>query len=75
VGRVIDFLVNSETGQITCIVVRGWPLWRHKDVMVPISMIAKIEENTIFLKLDKHTFEALPMISQAEHLFTNKPTS
>ena len=41
-----------------------WPyvLPQGKDVTIPVSEIDRIEENTVYLELDKHSIEALPAI-------------
>ncbi|MGC8780867.1 MAG: PRC-barrel domain-containing protein [Anaerolineae bacterium] len=60
VGRVDEFVVNSENGHITHLVMREGHLWGQKDVIIPVSAIDKTEEDTVFLKLDKRQIEALP---------------
>jgi sporulation protein YlmC with PRC-barrel domain len=62
VGRVDEFLVNPADGHITHLVLREGHLWGQKDVTIPVSEIGYIEERTVYLKLDKHSIEALPTI-------------
>jgi hypothetical protein len=31
-------------------------------VTIPVSQIERIEENTVYLKLDKHSIEVLPAV-------------
>jgi sporulation protein YlmC with PRC-barrel domain len=62
VGRVDEFLVDPANGHITHLVLREGHLWGQEDVTVPISEIARIEEDTVYLKLDKEQIEALPTI-------------
>ena len=73
VGRVIDFLVDSETRHITHVVIRGGSFWRRKDIMLPVAVIAYIEENKIYLKIDKRTFNSLLRIQVYETLFRPLP--
>lgn len=61
-GRVDEFLVNPSDCHITHLVLREGHLWGQKDVAIPVSEIGYIEENTVYLKLDKHSIEALPTI-------------
>ena len=61
-GRVDEFLVNPTDGYITHLVLREGHLWGQKDVTIPVSQIDHIENNTVHLKLDKHSVEALPSI-------------
>jgi hypothetical protein len=37
-------------------------LWGQKNISIPLSQIDRIEENTVWLKLDKKSIEALPII-------------
>jgi hypothetical protein len=61
-GRVDEFLVNPSDGHITHLVLREGHLWGQKDVAIPVSEIEYIEEKSVYLKLDKHSIEALPTI-------------
>jgi sporulation protein YlmC with PRC-barrel domain len=62
VGRVDEFLVNPENDHITHLVLREGHVWAQKDVTIPVSEIERIEENTVYLKIDKRGVEALPTI-------------
>jgi hypothetical protein len=42
--------------------MREGHLWGQRDVTIPISKIDRMEENTVYLKLDKESVEALPTI-------------
>jgi hypothetical protein len=61
-GRVDEFLVGPANSHITHLILREGPWWDRKDVTIPVSGIDHIEENTVYLKLDKHTIESLPLI-------------
>jgi sporulation protein YlmC with PRC-barrel domain len=62
VGQVDEFLVDPKNGHITHLVLREGHLWGQKDVTIPVSQIDRIEEDTVYLKLDKHSVEMLPTI-------------
>jgi sporulation protein YlmC with PRC-barrel domain len=62
VGRLDELLVDPGTEQVTHLVMREGHLWGQRDVTIPVSEIDRLEENTIYLKLDKHQVEALPSI-------------
>ena len=62
VGRVDEFLVDPENDHITHLVLREGHVWAQKDVTIPISEIEHIEENTVYLKIDKRGVGALPVI-------------
>lgn len=60
VGRVDEFVVNLENGHITHLVMREGHLWGQKDVIIPLSAMGDMREDTVFLKLDKHQIGSLP---------------
>ncbi len=62
VGRVDEFLVNPGNDHITHLVLHEGHLWRQKKIAIPISQVDRIEENTVWLKLDKKSIWALPTI-------------
>jgi hypothetical protein len=62
VGRLDEFLLEPETGYITHLVLREGHLWGQKDVTIPVSGIDHIEEETVYLKLNKHAVESLPAV-------------
>jgi sporulation protein YlmC with PRC-barrel domain len=62
VGRIDEFLVDPVDTHITHLILREGHLWGQKDVTIPVSQIDRIEANTVYLKLDKHSIEALPAI-------------
>jgi sporulation protein YlmC with PRC-barrel domain len=62
VGRVDEFLIDPESEHITHLVMREGHLWGQRDVTIPISKVDRMEENTVYLKLDKESVEALPTI-------------
>ena len=62
VGQVDEFLVDPVSGHITHLILRKGHLWGQKDVTIPVSEIARVEEDTVYLKLTKEQIEALPTI-------------
>jgi hypothetical protein len=62
IGRVDEFLVNPANGYISHLVLREGHPWGQKDVTIPVAEIDRFEEGTVYLKLDKHSVEALPTI-------------
>lgn len=59
VGHVDEFLVDPGTERVTYLVMREGHLWGKRDVTIPVSAIDHLEEDTIYLKLDKHQVGAL----------------
>jgi sporulation protein YlmC with PRC-barrel domain len=62
VGQVDEFLVSPVDGHVTHLILREGHLWRQKDVSIPVSEISRIEEDVVYLKLDKRGVGALPTI-------------
>jgi sporulation protein YlmC with PRC-barrel domain len=62
VGRVDEFLIDPADDVITHLVLREGHLWGQKNITIPLSQIDRIEDNTVWLKLDKQSIETLPAI-------------
>jgi len=62
IGKVDEFLVDPETCHITHLIMREGHLWGQKDVAIPVSEIERMDEDTVYLKMDKANIEALPAI-------------
>lgn len=62
IGRVDEFIINPDNNHITHLVLREGHLWGQKDVTIPVSDIGRIEEDTVYLKLDKRTVKEMPGI-------------
>lgn len=61
-GRVNEFLVDPASGHITHLILREGRLWGKKDITIPVSAIDRIDEDEVFLKLDRRSIEKLPAI-------------
>ena len=61
VGKVDEFIVNPKNGCITYLVMREGHAWGKKDVIIPLSAMDKTLDGTMFLKLNKHEIESLPI--------------
>ncbi len=59
IGHVDAFLVNPEKNHITHLVLREGHIWGEKDVTVAVANIQRIEEDVVYLKLDKQTLQGL----------------
>jgi len=62
VGSVDEFLIDPVSDQITHLILREGHLWDRKDVTIPVAQVDHISNNTVYLKLDKSSIEALPAI-------------
>ncbi|MCL4487699.1 MAG: PRC-barrel domain-containing protein [Chloroflexi bacterium] len=62
VGHVDELLVDSVDGCITHLVLREGHLWGKKQVMIPVWLIDRIDQDAVYLKLSKRYLGALPTI-------------
>ena len=63
IGKVDEFVVNPASGHISHMVMREGHLWGRRDVIIPVSAIQTTEDGEVYLTLDKHQVEALPVFS------------
>lgn len=59
-GKVGEFLVDSEDGHITHMIMRTGHLWNQREITVPVAQIDRIDQNRVFLHLDKRHIKTLP---------------
>jgi sporulation protein YlmC with PRC-barrel domain len=62
VGKLDELVLDSETGDITHLTMREGHLWGKKDVTIPASDVDLLDEDTIYLKIDKKAIHALPAV-------------
>ncbi len=53
IGRVEEFLLDPKDQHITHLVLEEGHLWHKKELTLPISAIARMDEDYIYLNLDK----------------------
>ncbi len=63
VGQVDDLLVDSDNLRVTHLVLKERHVFKHREITIPVSQIDHIDDNTIYLKLDKKSVEELPTYS------------
>lgn len=63
VGEVEEFLVNPTNNGITHVVLREGHFWNRQDVTIPVTQIDHIEDDIVYLKLNKQQIEALPAVA------------
>jgi sporulation protein YlmC with PRC-barrel domain len=66
IGRVEGLVIDSAQGHVTHVLLQEGHLWGKKQVAIPISAVARIE-NGITVNLTKHEIEALPAVAVTEH--------
>ena len=62
VGQVNEFLVNPENNHISHLVLRQGHLWGKRRVVIPISAVDRVADDTVYLTLDKKAIGELPRI-------------
>ena len=62
IGRVDEFLVNPANDHISHLVLREGHLWGQREVTIPVTEIDRIDEDAVYLKLNKRQVAALPAI-------------
>lgn len=67
VGRVDEFLVDAETCYVSHLVMREGHLWGQKELTIPVAAIDHIEDDIVYLKLDKQSVKALPGVALHRH--------
>lgn len=67
VGRVDEFLVDPVDERITHLVVREGHPWNRKEVTIPVSQVARMAEETVYLKLDRRQIAVMPAIPIRRH--------
>jgi hypothetical protein len=60
VGQLDELLINSNNMQVTYLVLLEGHIFPKREITIPVSQIDRIEEGTIYLKLDRQSVEALP---------------
>jgi sporulation protein YlmC with PRC-barrel domain len=60
VGQVEELLIDPGTGRITHLVLRKGHLWGKRDVTIPLDQIDRVEDDVVYLKLNKQAVGALP---------------
>jgi hypothetical protein len=62
VGYIDEFLVDTSNNSPSHITLRQGHLWGQNDVTLPIEVIERIEEDTVYLNISKQDIEALPTV-------------
>jgi uncharacterized protein YrrD len=61
VGRVAEFILNADNHHVIYLILRKGE-FLEKDVHISVSDIERIEENVVYLNLDKASVKALPSV-------------
>ncbi len=61
-GLVDELLVNSHNMHVTHLILRERHILKRREVAIPVSQIDHVDEERVYLKLDKKTVEELPTV-------------
>ena len=67
VGHVGEFIVDSDSGYISHMVLQKGHLWGKREVTLELSLINKVEDGVIYLNVDKDGVEQLPAVKVKRH--------
>lgn len=59
IGQVEELLIDSNNMQVTHLVLVEQQILQRREITIPVSLIHHVEEDTIYLKVDRHGVEAL----------------
>ena len=60
VGQVGELLINSNEMQVTHLVMLEKHNFKNREITIPVSQIDRVDEDTVYLKLDRQSVEQLP---------------
>ena len=59
IGKIEEFLVDPSDRHLTHLVLEKGHLWHKKELTLPMSAIARMDEEHIYLNIDKATVKSL----------------
>jgi uncharacterized membrane protein/sporulation protein YlmC with PRC-barrel domain len=62
IGEVGEFMVDPNSGKISHMILREGHLWGKKEISLPVSAIDKVDNDIVYLQLDKESIKMLPEI-------------
>ena len=63
IGEVEEFVINPANNGITHVVLREGHFWNRQDVTIPVTHIDHIDNDSVYLTLNKQQIEALPALA------------
>ena len=61
-GIVDEFIIDPETNKISHLVLRKGHFWGDRDITVPVNQIDRVEDDVVYLKMDKKAIGHLPAV-------------
>ena len=63
IGEVGEFIVNPPNSHISHLILRRGHLWGIKNITIPVEEIDRIEQDMVYLKLNKDQVKSLPAVA------------
>jgi hypothetical protein len=60
IGQVDELLINSSNMQVTHLVLLERNILTKREITIPVSQVDRVDEDTVYLKLDRLAVEKLP---------------
>ncbi len=60
VGQIDELLIDAKNMQVTHLVLSERHIFEQREITIPVSQIERVYQETIYLKLDRKSIEALP---------------
>lgn len=73
VGQVDELLINSTNMQVTHLVLLERHIFQKREITIPVSQIDHVLGDTIYLKLDRQSVEALPTTPRQRWAYEGLP--
>jgi uncharacterized membrane protein len=62
VGTIDEFIVSPDSGAITHFVLREGNVWSKKHLTLPVSVVERVFDDVVYLKVNKASLKDLPTI-------------
>ena len=66
IGEVMQLISDSDSGDITHFMVRSGNIWGHKEIVLPVSVVENVLDDTVYLKLSKQDIASMLAIPVAQ---------
>jgi sporulation protein YlmC with PRC-barrel domain len=73
VGKVTGLGVEPTTRRIKSLVIEQGLPWDRRHIAVPVANVERADEKVVYLKLDKHSVDALASDRTTQNLKRNRP--
>lgn len=67
VGIVGEFIIDSDSGHISHLVLEKGHLWGKREVSVPLDLIDKVDNSVVYLTITKKALKDLPEVKVKRH--------